>query len=108
MKLTKKIIKASEVAAPNTTINDDGDHYTIYVDNACGEDFSFDIEKSNHEIEDIIDYCEGFDVGEHFKLWYGANRGEPSDVETLFNNCKEIGDNLESLRFWLQNYVLNK
>lgn len=107
MKLTKKLIKASEVAAPSTTINDDGDHYTIYVDNACGEDFSFDIEKSNHEIEDIISYCEDFDIGEYFKLWYGANRGEPSDPLVLMDNCKEIADNLKSLKFWLYNYVFN-
>lgn len=107
MKLTKKIIKASEVAAPNITINDEGDYYLIQVDNSCGEDFSFEINKGENEIEEIISYCEDFDIGEHFKLWYGANRGEPSDPVELMDNCKEIADNLESLRFWLSDYILN-
>lgn len=106
MKLTKEIIKASEVAAPSITINDEGDYYLIQVDNSCGEDFSFEINKSKNEIEEIISYCEDFDAGEHFKLWYGANRGEPSDPVELMDNCKEIADNLEKLRFWLSNYVL--
>lgn len=107
MKLTKKIIEASEIAAPSIIIDDEGDYYSIQVDNACGEDFSFEIDKGKNEVEDIISYCEDFDIGEHFKLWYGANRGEPSDPLVLMDNCKEIADNLESLRFWLENYVLH-
>ena len=106
MKLNKRMIKKIKWAVPSIIIEDEGDYYSIYVDNLCGEDFSFEINKGEDEIEEIISYCEDFDAGEHFKLWYGANRGEPSDPIVLMDNCKEIANNLETLRAWLQYDVL--
>ena len=96
MKLTKKIIKQIENKT-SCGVSDNGNHYSIYVDNSCGEDFSFDINKGKDELEDIIRYCDDFDVDEHFKLWYGANNGEPSDVRTLLENCEEIKEHLQEL-----------
>lgn len=96
MKLTKKIIKLINDTT-NCTINDNGDYYTVYVDNACCEDFELEIEKGENETEDIINYCDGFDIDEHFGLWFGQNRGEPSSAQVLLDNCEEIGENLEQL-----------
>ena len=101
MKLTKKVIREVNDKT-NCGIDDEGDYYSIYVDNSCGEDFTFEINKGETEVEDIISYCEDFDVGEHFKLWYGANRGEPSDARVLMDNCEEIESNLNELRELLE------
>lgn len=103
MKLTKKIIAEIE----NKTccsVNDEGDYYDIIVDNSCDEDFRIEVKKGKDTIQQIIDYCDGFDAGEHFKMWYGVGRGEPSDPEVLLNNCKEIAENLEQLSDLLRKY----
>ena len=76
--------------------------YYIYVDNACDEDFELTINKSDHEIENIINSCEGFDSEEHFRMWFGANNGEPSNPRTLLDNCEEIGEHLEELKYLLE------
>ena len=57
MKLTKKIIKAIETKT-NCSVNFDEKHYYIYVDNACGEDFSIDIYRGGREVENIIEDCD--------------------------------------------------
>lgn len=97
MKLNQKIIKKVTDKVGNITISDNKNYYTIYVDNSCGEDFQFEINKGENEIEDIISYCDNFDSEEHFKLWYGANRGEPSNPRTLLDNCEEIEETLKEL-----------
>lgn len=99
MKLSKQII--AKIESKGATVSDDGDYYTIYIDNSCGEDFQFTIEKGEDEIEDIISYCDDFDSGEHFKLWYGANRGESQDARTLLDNCEEIKGVLEEISLLL-------
>ena len=98
MKLTKKIIKLINEKT-NCSIDEwkDKKGYTIYVDNTCGEDFTIEINKGQDELEDIINSCDGFDVDEHFGLWFGANNGEPSSAQVLLDNCREIGENLEQL-----------
>lgn len=100
MKLNKKIITLIEEKC-NVSVSKNGKYFYFYVDNTCGEDYQFTIEDTTHAIEDIINYCDGFDAGEHFKLWYGANNGEPSDPRTLLDNCEEIGDNLKELSLLL-------
>ena len=102
MKLTKKLIKQINDANTNCSISDEGDYYSIYVDNPCCEDFTFEINKGKDEVEEIISYCEDFDPGEHFKLWYGANRGEPSDPSILMNNCYTIANSLNELASMLR------
>lgn len=103
-KLNKKIIALIEERC-NVSVRKEEGYFIFYVDNACGEDYQFEIKDTTHTIEDIVNYCDGFDADEHFKLWYGANKGEPSDARTLLDNCEEIGDNLEQLRDLL--YYLN-
>lgn len=78
-----------------------GKYYTFYVDNACCEDYEFEIEKTTtkQELEEIINYCDSYDVNEHFSMWYGAHNGEPSDPRVLLNNCEEIEENLQELKY---------
>ena len=104
MKLTKKIIKAIETKT-NCSVNFDEKRYYIYVDNACGEDFSIDIYRGGREVENIIEDCDLFDPQEHFRLWYGANNGEPQDPRVLLDNCDEIAKNLKQLADLLRGFV---
>lgn len=85
-------------------VRDEGEYYTIYVDNSAGEDFSFDVNKGDNEVEEIISYCKDFDASEHFKLWYGADRGEPSDPRDLMDNCDQIAERLIELKNLLEDY----
>ena len=96
MKLTKKII---DLIKEKTAcgVSDEGDYYSIYVDNTCCEDFTLEISKGKDEVEDIISCCDNFDSDEHFKLWFGANNGEPQSARALLDNCEEIGEHLEQL-----------
>ena len=96
MKLTKKIIDLIEEKTA-CGVNEYEDDYYIYVDNACGEDFEITISKGKDEVEQIIEYCDNYDVDEHFDLWWGANNGEPQSARELLENCEEIGENLEQL-----------
>lgn len=84
--------------------------YIVYIDNRCGEDFEIEIDKTNSddEIQKIIDYCDDYDVDEHFDLWYGADRGEPSSARTLLENCEEIGETLDHLATNLRSFLNTK
>lgn len=104
MKLTKKLIDLIEQKT-NCGVNFDEKRYYIYVDNACGEDFSIDVNRGGQEVEDIIEYCDLFDPQEHFRLWYGANNGEPQDPRVLMDNCDEIANNLKQLADLLRGYL---
>lgn len=84
--------------------------YIVYIDNRCGEDFEIEIDKTNSddEIQKIINYCDDYDVDEHFDLWYGVDRGEPSSVRTLLENCEEIGETLDLLSTNLRLFLREK
>ena len=92
----RKVIKNVK----DVSFDENEEYIIIGVFNTMGEDFEFEIEKSNtkQEVEDIIRECEIYDVDEHFSLWWGADRGEPSSVRVLLENCEEIGDTLDNLQ----------
>jgi len=96
--LTKKQINLIEKES-NVTVNDEGNYYSIYVDNPCGEDFTFEIRKTKNkdDVEEIISYCDNFDADEHAVLWYGANRGEPSSLRDLLDNSESIAESLNQM-----------
>lgn len=96
MKLTKKMIKAIE-SKTNCGVSVDDDLITIYVGNSYDEDYQIEVNKGNDEVKQILNHCDNYDCGEHFNLWYGRGKGEPSSPIELFENCKEIGENLEEL-----------
>ena len=101
MKLNKEIIDEINKRT-NCSVSENEDNYTIYVDNACDEDFTLEINKGEDEVEEIISQCDNFDSEEHFRLWFGANNGEPSNPRTLLDNCDEIGENLNTLALLLR------
>lgn len=92
MKLTKKEIKAIEDLGWSVRNTDYG--YCLENYSPAGEDLV--IEEQNKE--GIIHYCEYYDEDEHFDVWYGANRGEPSSPSELIKDCIAIGEMLEELR----------
>lgn len=96
--LTKKQINLIEKDS-NVTINDEGDYYSIYVDNPCGEDFTFEITKTKNkdDVDEIISYCDNFDPDEHAAMWYGANKGEPSSLRDLLDNSESIAESLNQM-----------
>lgn len=87
-------------------LEDDKKYYAIQIDNPAGEDFLIEVPKTktSEEIDFIINYCENFDPEEHFALWYGANRGEPSSVQCLLDNCNDIADTLDKLAETLRKF----
>lgn len=97
MKLTKKIVSLIEEKTSCNFLHFDKDRFIIYVDNSYCEDYEIEMNRSKNEVEELITYCDDFDTDEHFKLWYGANRGEPQSPSMLLKNCEEIGDNLSQL-----------
>lgn len=105
MKLTKKLIKELEESVPEVGITNHGDYYSVYVDNPCGQDFSYEITKGKDEVEELITCCENYDEEDEFRAWYGANNGEPSNPGVLWDNCVAIGEALEKLKFFLQDSI---
>ena len=101
--LTKKQIKDIKRDS-NISISDEKDYYSIYVDNPCGEDFAFEIDKTKdkHDIEEIIAYCDNFDPEDHAAMWYGQNRGEPSSLRALLDNADSIKESLDKLATYLR------
>ena len=97
MKLTKWLINLIDKKTNCGVCHIDKEYFSIYVDNSCGEDYQIEINRNPNEVEDILQHCDNYDFEEHFDLWRGANRGEPSSAYTLLKNCEEIGENLEQL-----------
>jgi hypothetical protein len=81
MKLTKQQRKAIEGCDWNITKEENG--YLLSQYSPAGEDFSFHIEK----IDDIKQYADDFDAGEHVEMWIEARRdgvgGVPSTRELI-------------------------
>jgi len=98
MKLTKKIIALIEQKT-SCSVSEwkDKKGYNIYVDNTCDEDYEIEVERSDHAVEDIIMACNCYDSDEHFRCWFGANNGEPTNARDLLDNCEEIGKHLTEL-----------
>ena len=103
--LIKKIIKKIEKDS-NIIVNDEGDYYSIYVDNPCGEDFTIEINKTKNydDIQQIINYCDDFDPEEHAAMWYRQNRGEPSSLRDLLDNADNIHESLRRLAYDLRGW----
>lgn len=58
-------------------------YWIISNDTPHGQDWQLEF----YDLKDIVDYAENFDPEEEFKLWYGANRGEPC-VPHLWHDCE--------------------
>ena len=102
--LTKEIIETVEKDS-NIQVNDEDTYWSIQVDNPCGEDFSFDIDKTedNHDIEQIISYCDDFDPEEHAQMWLGG-KGAPG-MRQLLDNSDNIKESLNQLACQLRDFL---
>lgn len=65
----------------NFDINDTGGRFELSQYTPAGQDWFICL----NNLEDIVDYAEDFDPEEEFKIWVGANRGEP-DIPTLWKD----------------------
>lgn len=97
MKLSKKDIKKIEGLGWSVEVTDYG--YCLENFSPAGGDMV--VEAKNKE--DIISYCENFDEEEEFKVWYGANNGEPSNPGDLWEDCKAMREIYEELKDALTN-----
>lgn len=92
MKLTKKNIKDIEGLGWYVKKTEDG----YFLENYSPAGGDMVIEEPDKE--GIIQFCENFDPEEEFKVWYGANRGEPSSPGDLWNDCLEQVEMYDKLK----------
>ena len=96
MKLTKKDIKAIEDL--DWSVEKTGNGYVLENYSPCGGDMVIEAKTK----EEIIDYCDTYDAEEEFKVWYGANNGEPSNPGELWQDCVDKGHMYEDLSLALR------
>lgn len=94
-KLTKKDIKAIEELGWSIDKTDDG--YCLENYSPCGCDMVIEAKTK----EEIIEFCNNYDAEEEFKVWYGANNGEPSCPGDLWQDCLAQDEMYEQLRLVL-------
>ena len=107
--MNKQVLNAiNKVENVYCELEDNKKYYAIQIGNPADEDFEIEVPKTktSEEIDFIINFCEAFDPEEHFALWFGANRGEPSSVQALLDNCNAIADTLDELADALRNFKM--
>lgn len=64
----------------------------LILDACYGKKDLSDDEKGKNLMEDLINYCDNFDVDEHVEMWMEARgtRGVPSSARTLVEDAEEI------------------
>ncbi len=69
-----------------------------------GQDFEVDIDFDDYEdIPELVkSYYECYNPVEEAKLWYGQNRGEPSDWDNLLGDMEECKHELRKLALSLE------
>lgn len=92
MKLTKEDVKKIEDLGWTVQKNQTG-NIVIANYSPSGEDMTTEVSSK----EELISVCEDFDPDEHFDLWYGANRGEPSSPSELIRDCDDQLEMYEAL-----------
>ena len=67
----------------------------LILDACCGKKDLSDDEKGKNLIEDIVNYCDNFDVDEHVEMWLSARdsvRGVPQSARALVDDADGIND----------------
>lgn len=87
---------------PGTGENKDIYNITLYLD-STGEDVQESAETSKKEkradfLEELQKIAESYDANEHFKMWYGANKGEPSEPGDLWEACQQLERDYNELK----------
>ena len=91
MKLTKKDIKAIENLG--WSVEKSGSVYWLTNYSPADGDMGFEAQTK----EEIIKFCDNYDPDEEFKVWYGANRGEPGSPGDLWEDCEAKGKMYQAL-----------
>ena len=91
MKLTKTNIKAIEDLGWSVEVNEDGYCLETWSDAGC------DMVVEGKTKEELINSCKCYDAEEEFRVWYGANCGEPSNPGRLWEDCLQQGEMYEAL-----------
>lgn len=91
MKLTKTDIKAIEKLGWSVQETENGYCLENWSDAGC------DMIIRGETKEYIINSCKCYDAEETFRLWYGANNGEPSNPGRLWEDCLQQGEMYDAL-----------
>ena len=81
------------------TQDEDGD-ITLQKYSPRGKDFTIELVKPldyKDALNDLNDQLASYDVNEQAMVWYGANRGEPRDLQDLLDDMKWCRNELQNL-----------
>lgn len=99
--ISKKLKDALEDKYTLYITKDNDGKYEVSVDTHTdyGEEFYETIYGKNDEelLDSAYELWQGFDIDEHFNLWWGANRGEPSTASQLLKACENYEKYCEEL-----------
>ena len=91
MKLTKKDIQAIEKLGWSVEETENGYFLENWSDGGC------DMVIEGKTKEELINSCKCYDAEEQFRVWYGANNGEPSNPGDLWADCLQQGEMYDAL-----------
>ena len=83
----------------NFTQDEDGD-ITFQKFSPYGQDFNIELMKPldyRDALDDLNTQLASYDVNEQAMMWYGANRGEPRDLQDLLDDMKWCKNKLQEL-----------
>ncbi|WP_417145896.1 hypothetical protein [Porphyromonas sp.] len=83
----------------NFTQDEDGD-ITLQKFSPYGQDFTIELVKPldyRDALDELNTQLASYDVNEQAMVWYGANRGEPRDLQDLLEDMKWCKNKLQSL-----------
>ena len=95
IKTNERIIEICE--ENGWSVYEDEDYISIGIYTPAGEDFSFDVDKTNNIMEEISRYAESFDVDEHVTMWINSNCNGVPSIRTLLEDAEWIDEELQKL-----------
>ena len=92
VRLTKKEIE--RISGLGWSVKETEDGYVLENWSDGGGDMVIEAKTK----QEIIDQCDSYDEEDEFRVWYGANNGEPSNPQHLWNDCLDKGEKYQTLR----------
>ena len=87
-RLKENIVEAIE--SLGWSVEQDEDYITIEQWSPAGEDICEEFDYSKPLVEQAKDLYNYFNPDEHAAMWFGQGRGEPSGLQELLDDAKEI------------------
>lgn len=99
-KLIKILEKEFKVTVENDTVS-------LNTHTDSGEEFYEEFNAKNNEelYNELYDRNFNYDADEHFALWYGQNKGEPSSPSALLEACHQYGNLIDTAFTMVRDYV---